>query len=67
LNQDIIWAAVRYSKIAALPIGLYLATRPPVMSAIEARRWIIPVLVIALLASQLAYCWYMVEVFLPSK
>jgi hypothetical protein len=67
LNQDIIWAAVRYSKIAALPIGFYLATQPRIISAIDARRWIIPVLVVTLLSTQIAYSWYMAEVFSAAK
>jgi hypothetical protein len=63
LNQDIIWAAVRYSKIAALPLGFYLGTRPRVASVLAQRQWIIAPLVVVLLASQFAYCWYMAEIF----
>ena len=63
LNQNIIWAAMRYSKIAALPLGFYLGTQPRVAAALAQHRWIIVPLVVVLLASQFAYCWYMVDVF----
>jgi len=59
LNQNIIWAAVRYSKITALPLGFYLGTRPRVASVLAQRQWIMAPLVVVLLASQFAYCWYM--------
>jgi hypothetical protein len=67
LNQNIIWAATRYSKIAALPVGFYLGTRPYVASALAQRRWIIAAFVVVLLASQFAYCWYMAEIVFASK
>jgi hypothetical protein len=67
LNQNIIWAATRYSKIAALPVGFYLGTRPRVASALAQRRWIIAAFVVVLLASQFAYCWYMAEIVFASK
>jgi hypothetical protein len=63
LNQHIIWAAVRYSKIAAIPIGFYLGTKPCVAAAVTQHPWIIVPLVVVLLASQFAYCWYMVSDF----
>lgn len=63
LNQNIIWAAIRYSKIAALPIGFYLGNQPRVTAALTQSPWIIVLLVIVLLASQFAYCWYMTQVF----
>ena len=63
LNQNIIWAAVRYSKITALPLGFYLGTRPRVASVLAQHQWIMAPLVIVLLVSQFAYCWYMAEIF----
>lgn len=63
LNQNIIWAAMRYSKIAAIPLGFYLGTQPRVVAALVQRPWIIVLLVVMLLASQLAYGWYMAHVF----
>jgi hypothetical protein len=63
LNQHIIWAALRYSKIAAIPLGFYLGTKPRVTAAVTQHPWIIVSLVVVLLASQLAYCWYMAIVF----
>jgi hypothetical protein len=63
LNQDIIWAAMRYSKIAALPLGFYLGTRPHVASALTQHQWRMVPLVVVLLASQFAYGWYMAEIF----
>jgi hypothetical protein len=67
LNQNIIWAAMRYSKIAALPLGFYLGTQPRVADALAQHRWIIVPLVVVLLASQFAYCWYMVADFIAPK
>ena len=67
LNQNIIWAAVRYSKIAALPLGFYLGTQPRVAAALAQNRWIIVSLVVVLLASQFAFCWYMVDDFFAPK
>lgn len=63
LNQNIIWAAMRYSKIAALPLGFYLGTQPRVTAVLAQRPWIIAPLVVVLLASQFAYGWYMAHVF----
>lgn len=67
LNQNIIWAAVRYGKIAALPIGFYLGTQPRVAAAFAQHPWIIAPLAVVLLASQFAYCWYMTDVFFGPK
>jgi predicted neutral ceramidase superfamily lipid hydrolase len=63
LNQNIIWAAMRYSKIAAIPLGFYLGTKPRVTAAVAQHPWIIVPLVMVLLASQFAYCWYMARDF----
>lgn len=63
LNQNIIWAAVRYSKIAAIPLGFYLGTQPRVAAVLAQHPWVIAPLVVALLVSQFVYCWYMVDVF----
>lgn len=63
LNQNIIWAAMRYSKIAALPLGFYLGTQPRVAAVLAQRPWVIAPLVIALLASQFVLCWYMVHFY----
>ena len=63
LNQNIIWAAMRYSKIAALPLGFYLGTQPRVAAALLQHPWIIVPLVVVLLASQFAWGWYMAEVY----
>lgn len=62
LNQDIIWAAVRYSKLAALPFGLYVGSRPRIADTLTRSRSVIAGLVVVLLATQLAFCWYMVEI-----
>lgn len=62
LNQDIIWAAVRYSKLAALPFGLYLGSRTRMADTLTRSPWITAGLVLVLLATQLAFCWYMAEI-----
>ena len=59
LNQDIVWAAVRFSRLLAVPIGweagIRWRDRPrgardvPIAAAI----------ILLLLAMQFAYCWYM--------
>lgn len=67
LNQNIIWAAIRYSKIAALPLGFYLGTQPRVVAALAQHPWVIAPLVVVLVASQFAYCWYIAEVFFSPK
>jgi hypothetical protein len=67
LNQNIIWAAMRYSKIAALPLGFYLGTQPRVEAALAQHTWIIVPLVVVLLASQFAWGWYMFEVYWAPK
>lgn len=67
LNQNIIWAAVRYSKIAAVPLGFYLGTQPRVAAALAQHPWIIVPLVVVLLASQFAWGWYMSDVYFESK
>ena len=56
LNQNIIWAATRYSKIAVLPLGFYLGSRPRIGYALAQRPWFIATLGVALLVSQLIYC-----------
>lgn len=61
LNQNIIWAAMRYSKIAALPLGFYLGTQPRVAAVLAQYPWAIAPLVVVLLASQFAWGWYMAE------
>jgi hypothetical protein len=62
LNQDIIWAAVRYSKLAALPFGLYIGSRPRIANTLMRSPWISAGLVLLLFATQLAFCWYMAEI-----
>ena len=59
LNQAIIWAAVRYSKIAALPVGLYLGSHPQVAGFFLRQPWRVAVLVVLLLASQLVFSLHM--------
>ena len=66
LNQDIIWAAMRYSKIAALPIGFYVGRRPHIATALT-RLQVMAGLAIVLLATQFAFCWYMAEVVFAAK
>jgi hypothetical protein len=61
LNQHEIWAAVRFSRVLVLPIGWSLLIAHPVRS--WAPRALRPVAAFALLASQLAYAWYMARVF----
>ncbi len=63
LNQNIIWAAMRYSKITAIPLGFYLGTQPRVVAALVQRPWIMVPVVVVLLASQFVYGWYMAHVF----
>ncbi len=67
LNQKIIWAAMRYSKIAAIPLGFYLGTQARVAAALAQHTWIILPLVVVLLASQFAWGWYMFEVYWAPK
>lgn len=67
LNQNIIWAAIRYSKIAAIPLGFYLGTQPRVAAALTQHPLVIVPLVVVLLASQFAYCWYMADVFFAPR
>jgi hypothetical protein len=62
LNQDIIWAAVRYSKLAAVPFGFYVGTRPRVAATLTRSQWVVAGLAVVLLATQLAFCWYMAEI-----
>jgi hypothetical protein len=62
LNQDIIWAAVRYSKLAALPFGLYIGTGPHIAAVLARSQWAMAGLAIVLLSTQLAFCWYMAEI-----
>ena len=62
LNQDIIWAAVRYSKLAALPFGFYIGSRPHIAGTLVRSQWVMAGLAIMLLVTQLAFCWYMAEI-----
>lgn len=63
LNQNIIWPAMRDSKITAIHLGFYLGTQPGVVAALVQRPWIIVPLVVVLPASQFVYGWYMARVF----
>jgi hypothetical protein len=67
LNQRIIWAAMRYSKIAALPIGFYLGSHKNVSAVLSRCPWSIAALVVALLATQFVYSWYAAEVFFKTR
>jgi hypothetical protein len=67
LNHNIVWAAVRYSKIAALPIGFYLGTHPRAAEAISKRIWSIVVVMVLLLTSQFAFSLYIARVFPNAK
>lgn len=59
LNEYVIWGAVRYSKIAALPVGLYLGSHPQVAGFFLRQPWRVAVLVVLLLASQLVFSLHM--------
>lgn len=64
LNQNTIWAALRFSKLLALPLVWSLAERLPVMSTTRPRAMaLIGVLLLILLATQFAYAWYIARVF----
>lgn len=67
LNQLVIWAAMRFSKIAALPLGFYLGTHPRVATVLARHPWVIAPLVVVLLASQFAWGWYMADHFFARK
>ena len=59
LNESVIWGAVRYSKLAALPVGLYLGSHPQVAGFFLRQPWRVAVLVVLLLASQLVFSLHM--------
>lgn len=70
LNRHEIWAAVRFSRMLVLPLGwsLLVSGAPQrVRDYRDGHRWVSgaarPLLAAALLASQLAYAWYMARVF----
>jgi hypothetical protein len=63
LNQNIIWAAVRYSKIAALALGLYFGIHPKVADFFFRRSWRVVTLAGLLLASQFAFSCTWLDIF----
>ena len=62
LNQNTIWAVVRFSKLVALPFIWFLGDRLRLTSA---RRKVVLIALptIGLFSSQLAYAWYIARIF----
>jgi hypothetical protein len=67
LNQNIIWAAVRYSKIAALPLGFYFGSHPRFADFFLRRPWRVVALTGLLFASQLIYSLYMARFYFAGR
>ena len=65
LNQNTIWAAVRFSKILAIPAAWFLGDLLPFAGRPRARGLAVGAVLLALLATQLAFAWYFATHFAP--
>jgi hypothetical protein len=63
LNQHEIWAAIRFSKLLAIPISLILLYHFKFDQVLNKYKYISLLSILLLLASQFIYSWYMATIF----
>ncbi len=63
LNQNTIWAAIRFSKILVIPAAWSLGALLPFEGRPRARGVAVGVVLLVLLASQLAFAWHFATAF----
>jgi hypothetical protein len=60
LNQLVIWAALRFSRLLIIPILYYVAARPAIHDFLQTKPWLfVWAVLLPLFLSQFAFGWYL--------